>query len=153
MRDEVARARAAEGELVIWPGVAIETTLWFVYPAARADEPAISALRRARARRLEPATTCTVRASKPPRRDAVRRPPALLCLRELLGRPAATDRLVQVHQRHLTFTQCQNALPFGFQQVALRIQYVDVADVAAAVAQFGQREGLREQRRAVHSAL
>ena len=44
VRDEVARARAAEGELVIWPGVAIETTLWFVYPAARAEEPAISAL-------------------------------------------------------------------------------------------------------------
>ena len=44
VRDEVARARAAEGELVIWPGVAIETTLWFVYPATRAEEPAISAL-------------------------------------------------------------------------------------------------------------
>ena len=29
----------AEGELVIWPGAAIETTLWFVCPAARADEP------------------------------------------------------------------------------------------------------------------
>ena len=44
VRDEVARARAADGELVIWPGVAIETRLWFVYPAARAEEPAISAL-------------------------------------------------------------------------------------------------------------
>jgi DNA-binding transcriptional LysR family regulator len=44
VRDEVARARAADGELVIWPGVAIETTLWFVYPTAREEEPAISAL-------------------------------------------------------------------------------------------------------------
>ena len=44
VRDEVARARAGEGELVIWPGAAIETTLWFVYPVARADEPAIAAL-------------------------------------------------------------------------------------------------------------
>jgi DNA-binding transcriptional LysR family regulator len=44
VRDEVARARAEDGELVTWPGVAIETTLWFVYPAARAEEPAIAAL-------------------------------------------------------------------------------------------------------------
>ena len=44
VRDEVARARADEGELVIWPGAAIETTLWFVYAAARADEPTIAAL-------------------------------------------------------------------------------------------------------------
>jgi len=44
VRDEVARARAEEGELVTWPGVAIETTLWFVYPAGRAEEPAIAAL-------------------------------------------------------------------------------------------------------------
>ncbi|HTN49974.1 MAG TPA: LysR family transcriptional regulator [Burkholderiaceae bacterium] len=44
VRDEVARARAEEGELAVWPGAAIETTLWFVYPAARADEPAIAAL-------------------------------------------------------------------------------------------------------------
>jgi len=44
VRDEVARARAADGELVVWPGVAIETTLWFVYPAARVEEPAIAAL-------------------------------------------------------------------------------------------------------------
>ncbi len=44
VRDELARARVAEGELVIWPGAAIETTLWFVCPAARAEEPAISAL-------------------------------------------------------------------------------------------------------------
>jgi DNA-binding transcriptional LysR family regulator len=44
VRDEVARARAQDGELVIWPGAAIETTLWFVYPATRADEPTIAAL-------------------------------------------------------------------------------------------------------------
>ncbi len=44
VRDEVARARAAEGELVTWPGVAIETTLWFVCLAERATEPALAAL-------------------------------------------------------------------------------------------------------------
>ena len=44
VRDEVARARADEGELVIWAGAAIETTLWFVYPAARTDEPVIASL-------------------------------------------------------------------------------------------------------------
>ncbi len=44
VRDELARARAAEGELVIWPGAAIETTLWFVCPAARIEEPPLAAL-------------------------------------------------------------------------------------------------------------
>jgi DNA-binding transcriptional LysR family regulator len=44
VRDEVARARAAEGELVVWPGAAIETTLWFVCPAARTGEPPLAAL-------------------------------------------------------------------------------------------------------------
>lgn len=44
VRDEVARSRAAEGELVVWPHAAIETTLWFVVPAARAEEPALAAL-------------------------------------------------------------------------------------------------------------
>ena len=38
------RVRAAEGELVTWPGVAIETTLWFVCLAERATEPALAAL-------------------------------------------------------------------------------------------------------------
>ena len=44
VRDEVARAGAAEGELVTWPGVAIETTLWFVCLAHRATEPTLAAL-------------------------------------------------------------------------------------------------------------
>jgi DNA-binding transcriptional LysR family regulator len=44
VRDEVARARAAEGDLVIWPGAAIETTLWFVCPATRVDEAPLAAL-------------------------------------------------------------------------------------------------------------
>jgi DNA-binding transcriptional LysR family regulator len=44
VRDEVARTRAAEGELIVWPHAAIETTLWFVLPLARSDEPALAAL-------------------------------------------------------------------------------------------------------------
>jgi len=44
VRDEVAQARAADGDIVIWPGASIETMLWFVYPTARIDEPALSAL-------------------------------------------------------------------------------------------------------------
>jgi DNA-binding transcriptional LysR family regulator len=44
VRDEVARARAADGELVAWPHAAIETTLWFVAPAARVEEPPLAAL-------------------------------------------------------------------------------------------------------------
>jgi DNA-binding transcriptional LysR family regulator len=44
VRDEVARARAEKGGLVIWPGVAIETTLWFVCLESRIEEPALGAL-------------------------------------------------------------------------------------------------------------
>jgi DNA-binding transcriptional LysR family regulator len=44
VRDELARVRAEEDELVIWPGAAIETTLWFVCPAARIEEPSLAAL-------------------------------------------------------------------------------------------------------------
>jgi len=44
VRDEVARARSAEGELAVWSGAAIETTLWFVCLEARAAEPALAAL-------------------------------------------------------------------------------------------------------------
>ena len=44
VRDEVARTRAADGELAIWPGAAIETTLWFVCPLARVEEPPLAAL-------------------------------------------------------------------------------------------------------------
>jgi DNA-binding transcriptional LysR family regulator len=44
VRDEVARGRAGDGELVVWPHAAIETTLWFVTMAARAEEPALAAL-------------------------------------------------------------------------------------------------------------
>ncbi len=44
VRDEVARARAAQGELVIWSGARLPTTLWFVCLAERTQEPALSAL-------------------------------------------------------------------------------------------------------------
>jgi len=44
VRDEVARARSADGDLVVWTGAAIKTTLWFVCLEARADEPALAAL-------------------------------------------------------------------------------------------------------------
>jgi hypothetical protein len=42
--NEVAQARAADGDLVIWPGASIETMLWFCLSDARIDEPALSAL-------------------------------------------------------------------------------------------------------------
>jgi len=44
VRDEVARARAALGDLVIWPGAKLPTTLWFVCLAARMQEPPLAAL-------------------------------------------------------------------------------------------------------------
>lgn len=44
VRNDVARARAALGELVLWPGATLPTTLWFVCAIARADEPPLAAL-------------------------------------------------------------------------------------------------------------
>lgn len=44
MRDEVARARVAQGEIVIWPGAQLPTTLWFVCLAERMQAPALAAL-------------------------------------------------------------------------------------------------------------
>lgn len=44
VRDEVARARAELGELVIWPGAKLPTTLWFVCLAQRMQEPPLAAL-------------------------------------------------------------------------------------------------------------
>lgn len=44
VRDEVARARAALGDIVIWPGAKLPTTLWFVCLAERMQEPPLAAL-------------------------------------------------------------------------------------------------------------
>ena len=44
IRDDVARRLERAGEVVIWTRAAIDTALWFVCLAKRADEPAIAAL-------------------------------------------------------------------------------------------------------------
>jgi DNA-binding transcriptional LysR family regulator len=44
MREELARERAASGEISIWPRARLRTTLWFVCAAERADDPLIKAL-------------------------------------------------------------------------------------------------------------
>jgi DNA-binding transcriptional LysR family regulator len=44
LREEVARRRAAAGEICIWPQARLRTTLWFVCAAERAQDPAIGAL-------------------------------------------------------------------------------------------------------------
>ncbi len=44
VREDVARPRVQAGELVLWPLARLRTTLWFVCPAARADEPLLRAL-------------------------------------------------------------------------------------------------------------
>jgi DNA-binding transcriptional LysR family regulator len=44
MREELARERAASGEICIWPKARLRTTLWFVCAADRADDPLIKAL-------------------------------------------------------------------------------------------------------------
>jgi DNA-binding transcriptional LysR family regulator len=44
MREELARERAARGDLCLWPKARLRTTLWFVCAAGRADDPLIKAL-------------------------------------------------------------------------------------------------------------
>jgi DNA-binding transcriptional LysR family regulator len=45
MREDLARAREAAGEVCIWPKARLRTTLWFIYRAERASDPLIAALR------------------------------------------------------------------------------------------------------------
>jgi DNA-binding transcriptional LysR family regulator len=45
MREDVAVAGAAAGELTVWPDARLATTLQFIYLKARADEPIVQALR------------------------------------------------------------------------------------------------------------
>ena len=45
MREDVAAAGAAAGELTVWPDARLATTLQFIYLKARADEPIVQALR------------------------------------------------------------------------------------------------------------
>jgi DNA-binding transcriptional LysR family regulator len=44
MQEESARARAAAGQISIWPKARLRTTLWFVCAAGREADPSISAL-------------------------------------------------------------------------------------------------------------
>ena len=44
IRDDVARKLERAGDVVIWTRAAIDTALWFVCSAARADEPIVAAL-------------------------------------------------------------------------------------------------------------
>jgi DNA-binding transcriptional LysR family regulator len=44
MREDLAREKEAAGEVCLWRDVRVTTTLWFVYLAERAHDPAIAAL-------------------------------------------------------------------------------------------------------------
>ena len=44
-REELALALEAEGRLVVWAGAALDTKLWFIHQAKRADDPLIQAVR------------------------------------------------------------------------------------------------------------
>jgi len=44
IREELAFEKEAAGEVCLWRDLRLETTLWFVYLAARADDPVIRAL-------------------------------------------------------------------------------------------------------------
>ena len=45
IRDEIAAQSRDAGRSVIWPGLRVTTQLWFVYPAARAADPLLVAIR------------------------------------------------------------------------------------------------------------
>jgi len=44
MREDVALAKEAAGEVCLWPQGRATTTLWFIYPQERAEDPVIAAL-------------------------------------------------------------------------------------------------------------
>jgi DNA-binding transcriptional LysR family regulator len=44
VREDLAREREAAGTLHVWDAASASTHLWFIYPAARAREPALAAL-------------------------------------------------------------------------------------------------------------
>lgn len=44
MREDLARGLEAGGEVCVWEPARVTTTLWFIYPAARANDPLIAAL-------------------------------------------------------------------------------------------------------------
>jgi DNA-binding transcriptional LysR family regulator len=44
MRDDLAREMEAAGDVCVWEPARAATTLWFIYPAARANDPLIAAL-------------------------------------------------------------------------------------------------------------
>jgi DNA-binding transcriptional LysR family regulator len=44
LREEVARDKAAAGEICVWSDLRVNTTLWFVYRAERAQDPVMRAL-------------------------------------------------------------------------------------------------------------
>jgi DNA-binding transcriptional LysR family regulator len=44
IREDLALEKETAGQVCLWRDVRLETTLWFIYPRARRDDPAISAL-------------------------------------------------------------------------------------------------------------
>ena len=44
IREELALEKEAAGEICLWRDVRLDTTLWFIYPLARKDDPVIHAL-------------------------------------------------------------------------------------------------------------
>jgi DNA-binding transcriptional LysR family regulator len=44
MREDIALAHEAAGEVCLWDGVRIDSTVWFVYPKEREGDPVLSAL-------------------------------------------------------------------------------------------------------------
>ena len=44
IREDLALAKQAAGEVCLWPGVRLDSTLWFIYLLARGDDPVIGAL-------------------------------------------------------------------------------------------------------------
>jgi hypothetical protein len=44
MREDIAQAHEAAGEVCLWDGVRIDSTVWFIYQREREGDPVISAL-------------------------------------------------------------------------------------------------------------
>ena len=74
---------------------------------------------------------------------AIRLRPRALPRQHRLRRPPAAERLVQIDERALAVAQRDDAIALGRQQAALRIEYLELAGVAALVADFDCAFGIR----------
>ena len=152
IRDDVARRLERTGDVVIWTRAAIDTALWFVCSAGRANEPIIAALldivRKTWKLDVRPSMKrWRLRCLRSDQRGGA--PKSAPCLSEHFGRPAAAQSLVQIDQRRLPVAQRIHARTSRIEEVALIVEHVDEARIPALVSQIRQPQRFDQLRTAI----